>query len=206
MRFHGRVVALLALSSLWGWSPAAAGTCPTTPEAAAAIPLGEMEVELIEVPDSSAKEVRAAARFGVDSTALIEVIRAAEHYAEFMPRVMSSTVSQEGDEWHNAQQVNFPFPISNRHYTVRLEESSVPSGDWRLSWTYVIGSGNIEDTRGSWVVVALGDESVLCYEVFSDPGGHIPGWAVNKASKSTIPKLLRSVAQRAEQLQTKAPG
>ncbi len=165
-----------------------------------------MDVELIEVPDSSAKEVRAAARFGVAATALIEVIRSAEHYAEFMPRVMSSTVSQEGDEWHNAQEVNFPFPISNRHYTVRLEEAPVLSGDWKLSWTYVIGSGNIEDTRGFWRVVDLGEESVLCYEVFSDPGGHIPGWAVNKASKSTIPKLLRSVAQRAEEVQAKATG
>jgi hypothetical protein len=129
--------------------------------------------------------------------AVAAVVADAGSYAEFMPRVRSSElwVDETGARL-NEQRLDLPFPLEDRRYTVRLRESQVDEHTWRMEWSYVPGSGNVADTRGSWLVERRGEGSLITYLVHTDPGTRTPRWAVNLASKRSIPRMLDAVRRR----------
>ena len=93
-----------------------------------------------------------------------------------------------------------PFPIRDRRYTVRVRTDAVETGAgtrWRARWSYVEGSGNIRESRGSWALIPVNPESTLViYRLRTDPGGRLPAWIVDFAAPRALKRVLSAVRER----------
>jgi hypothetical protein len=171
--------------------------CPSTRGKEEALERGEILIELTEHAGSEAKEGCVVGYIAAPPEAVFRVLQDAGSYDEYMPRVRSSEVSTGGgDVVLNRQVLELPFPIGDRRFTIRLRSESLDGGTLRLSWTYVPGSGNVEDTRGYWLVEPWHGGSRVTYVLWSDPGGVIPKWAVNRASRRTLPRVVEALRER----------
>ncbi len=181
--------------------------CPDPDSHREELARGEVLIRVAERPGSNGKEGCAVVHIAASPREVFTVVRAVEHYAEFLPRVAVSEVEESAEGVRlNKQRIRLPFPLVDRNYTVRLEESPVGDEGWVLLWSYVEGSGNVKDTRGGWLVEAIESGSRVTYHVFTDPGGLIPKWAVNKLSLRTLPDVLRALADRVFLMRTKGGG
>lgn len=193
------VAALVVASALAGAEDAATlgERCPSATGREDALARGEILIELTEHPGSEAKEGCVVGYIPAAPRAVFEVLQDAASYDEYMPRVRSSEVSAgRGGVVLNRQVLELPFPIGDRRFTIRLLSESLENGTLRLSWTYVPGSGNVKDTRGYWLVEPWRNGSRVTYVLWSDPGGAIPKWAVNRASRRTLPRVVEALRER----------
>lgn len=153
---------------------------------------------LKETADSKIKEGIAVAVLEQPARRVYRVITDNCHFAEFMPYVKESCVDVDADGSPvNYQKLGFPAGL---YYRVRLQNSwdEGPPASGRSSWVYVEGSGNIEESRGSWTVQECGEGStLLTYQVWTDPGGWLARKLSNVATTRTLPKLISNVRERA---------
>lgn len=147
------------------------------------------------------KEGTAIGLIEVPPERVFKVITDNENFEQFMPYVKQSDVERvkEGSII-NYQYLDFPFPIGDRYYklhVVHTIEDTDRGTFFRSAWTYVKGSGNIRDTYGSWILQEYGQGKTLAtYVVCTDPGGSIPKWAQNFATKISLPKIIDRVRRR----------
>jgi len=163
---------------------------------------GHAIVELHESKGSAVKEGISLVLVACAPESLYAVVTDNAKFAEFMPHVKTSTIIRDADgTLMNHQELSLPFPIADRHYTIRIVNSLRDDRGarlWQSAWTYVADSGNIKETRGAWIVTDSGTgKAILDYRVFTDPGGRIPAWAYNTATRRTLPDLLEAVVLRA---------
>lgn len=197
------VLLLCLLSSPGLFAAAALADRPTlavelTPDERAAFEeRGEVFV-LREAEDSKIKEGIAVAVVDLPPRRVYRVVTDNCHFADFMPYVQESCVDFDaGGAPINFQKLGFPAGL---HYRVRLENTwdEGPPASGRSAWTYVEGSGNIEESRGSWTVRAHGEgATLLTYQVWTDPGGWLARMASNFATNRTLPKLISRVREQA---------
>lgn len=133
--------------------------------------------------------------------AVRSVIDAAADFDQFMPRVLESDVEPvSSGVYLNRQILDMPFPVEDRRYTVRVETGTVEAGaatGWQARWTYVEGSGNVRESRGSWTLIPLDSErTVVVYRLLTDPGGRLPAWVVDSAAPRALRRVLASVRDR----------
>ena len=133
--------------------------------------------------------------------AVRQVIDAAAEFDEFMPRILESDVEPVSPGVYlNRQVLDMPFPIEDRRYTVRVETGAVATGasaGWQARWTWVEGSGNIRESRGSWTLIPVSaDSTVVVYRLLTDPGGRLPAWVVDYAAPRTLRQVLNAVRDR----------
>ena len=148
--------------------------------------------------------IREGCGFGVIEaplTAVRGVIDAAADFDEFMPRILESDVEPVSPGVYlNRQILDMPFPVEDRRYTVRVETRAVETGEgtgWQARWTYVEGSGNVGDSRGSWTLIPLDAErTVVVYRLLTDPGGRLPAWIVDFAAPRALRRVLAAVRER----------
>src|ERR1041384_6260711 len=160
---------------------------------------GQTSVVLVDT-GGSVKSAYAVAIAACSATDLASAARDYEHYSEFMPYIdQASVVRSEGGALLSYQHVDLPWPISDRWYRVSVTPMRLSGGDvLSYSWTYVSGSGNIVDTRGSWTFLRLaGNRTLMCYFVSADLGIPLPGWILNLASRHALPDVIRAVRARA---------
>ena len=62
-------------------------------------------------------------------------------------------------------------------------------------------SGDLRILRGSWDLQGEGDYTVAHYMVDLAPGFWVPRWVVHAALRRDLPKMLRSLRARAEEVQ-----
>lgn len=192
--------------ALW---PAGAGAiaeedCPDLAGGEEALASGEIFVELNEVAGSNAKEGCVVGYLPASPADVMAVLRDAGRYDEYMPTVKRSNVTVEhGGVTLNRQELDLPFPIGDRHFTIRLVERRLYPDGYQLDFSYVPGSGNVEDTRGHWLIEPWRDGSLVSYVLWTDPGGAIPKWAVNRAARRTLPDVMRALRDR---VRDGAPG
>ena len=134
-------------------------------------------------------------------SAVRDVIDAAADFDQFMPRVLESDVEPVSPGVYlNRQILDMPFPVEDRRYTVRVETSAVETGagrGWLARWTYVEGSGNVRESRGSWTLIPLDAErTVVAYRLLTDPGGRLPAWIVDYTAPRALRRVLASVRAR----------
>ncbi len=133
--------------------------------------------------------------------AVREVIDAAVEFDEFMPRILESDVEPVSPGVYlNRQTLDMPFPVEDRRYTVRVETGAIGTGagaGWQARWTYVEGSGNIRESRGSWTLIPVSAERTLVvYRLLTDPGGRLPVWVLDYAAPRTLRRVLNAVRDR----------
>ncbi|MDE2851102.1 MAG: hypothetical protein OYL92_04275 [Acidobacteriota bacterium] len=129
------------------------------------------------------------------------VIDAAADFDQFMPRVLESDVEPVSPGVYlNRQILDMPFPVEDRRYTVRVETRAVETGagaGWQARWTYIEGSGNVRESRGSWTLIPLDAErTVVAYRLLTDPGGRLPAWIVDYTAPRALRRVLASVRKR----------
>jgi uncharacterized protein YndB with AHSA1/START domain len=124
-----------------------------------------------------------------------------EKFEEFMPYVTQSDMERwEDGEIINYQHLDFPFPVGDRFYKINITNTIEDTNKGKIfksTWTYVKGSGNIEDTYGSWILEEYGQgRTLIAYIVCTDPGGWIPTWAKNTATEVSLPEVIERVRLR----------
>jgi hypothetical protein len=195
-----KVAAALVIAAILQSAPAR-GTlddaCPDPAGHEEAIVGGEVLIKLTDFPGSAAKEGCVLGYIPASPDAVMAVLRRAGDYDQYMPKVVKSeTTPGDGGAILNAQELDLPWPIGNRHFTVRLVEERSEDGGYSFKFDYVKGSGNVEDTRGHWSIEPWKGGSRVAYVLWTDPGGAIPKWALNRASRRTLPEVVTALRER----------
>jgi hypothetical protein len=176
----------------------AAGTPLTTTEIAQ-LESGEVLSTLIEVAGSPVKEGVGILVIDALPAKTFATVTDYEHGPEYLPYVATASVERPEGKISLSQSLEFPFGVGNRHYTVNVVELTKLIDGVRVleqNWTYA-GVGNIKDTSGSWQICPWGPtRTFLRYTVNTDPGGSLPNWVKNSASKIALPKLLKAIRAR----------
>ena len=210
-RSPGRLVAVLILLTLCGWpgiirAQESFDRLPVhlSEEQQHDVLSGKNLVQLMPLGTERLTEVVAVALIDSAPERLFEVLTDVDKFAEFMPYVKISRAERQIDGTIiNHQELGLPFPITDRQYDVRITNGIRGDGAqrvWESAWTYVPGSGNIDETHGAWVLTEhRPGKTLLLYHVLTDPGGLIPRWAYNLAITQSVPDLLASIARRASE-------
>ena len=124
-----------------------------------------------------------------------------ENFEQFTPYVKQSDVERIAEgSIINYQDLDFPLPIGDRYYKLhilRAVENTNTERVFRSTWTYVKGSGNIKDTYGSWTLKDYDQgKTLVTYVCCTDPGSRVPKWALNMATKISLPQVIDRVRQR----------
>ncbi|MFT4702331.1 MAG: hypothetical protein ACI81R_000015 [Bradymonadia bacterium] len=113
-------------------------------------------------------------------------------------------VGEEGAQTRVAGATELPWPISDRtwHIMTRAESLTVDGQEcWSMSWTYVAGSGNLEDTSGYWLACPWPHDasaSIVRYVVDADAGIPIPNSVINWATNRTLPTLFERLNEQVQ--------
>jgi Polyketide cyclase / dehydrase and lipid transport len=124
-----------------------------------------------------------------------------EHYDEFVPFVASADASPQPDgSVLSFQRLDLPAPMSDRSFRLRARSQVDGAGaarTWRVAWSYVPGSGDVRDHRGSWRLARFGppaaNRTLVVCRLFTDPGGAVPGWAMDRATRSSLPWVIEGL-------------
>lgn len=176
-----------------------------TEEDYAALANGEILVVLEEIPDTPVKVATAVALVAAPPEQVFAVLSDRTEFPHFMPYCKKVEVKEKKGEWSRVRfELDFPPPIANRHYVLQLTDRiEEVSGTTVLTsrWTYEPGSGNINDTYGSWEVLPYeGNASFIRYTVFTDPGGKLPAWMRTMATKIAVPRVIKGLRKRVIEL------
>lgn len=207
----GRFLALALILGLVALGANAGRFCSVNREALSTLDGEEIAVSLREVDGSNAKEGCALGVIDAPVEQVFAVLDDPGRFGEFMPHVEESEVEEgDGGVVLNHQVLDLPFPIRNRHYTVRLQ-SRPPAPElpdrWEIIWSYVPGSGNVNENEGAWTLLRLSEERTLAaYRVHTDPGGLIPKWALNRVIRKTLPDVIRAIRRRVAEIFSQTPS
>ena len=162
------------------------------------------------LPGDRIHEVAATSVIAAPLEKVAGVIIDYARYPEFMPYVSVCRVeAQSGGAAWVFQQLDFPFPISNRYYTIKLtaNDPAAVGALFRVDWQLADdlpnpakGEGEpVLTNKGFWKLEALGDgrRTHVTYYIHTDPGGALPAWIVNLANNAAVPKVIEAVRQRA---------
>jgi hypothetical protein len=186
-----------ALLRSWPASGVVDDVCPDPAGHEDEIVGGAVLIKLTDYPGSAAKEGCVVGYIEAPPEAVMAVLRRAGDYELYMPLVVKSDTSPgEGGAVLNTQELDLPWPIGDRHFTVRLIEEKSQDGGYWFRFDYVKGSGNVEDTRGHWSIEPWRGGSRVAYVLWTDPGGMLPKWAINRASRRTLPEVVVALRDR----------
>lgn len=137
--------------------------------------------------------------------AALAIVTDYRRYAEFMPKVERTVVTDESDAVSVVEQyLKLPLGVHKRYrlrYTLRRGDEGFRV-DWvKVPWPEVPLSHSVVDTSGYWQIARFGEGRLLAvYHVYTDPG-KVPlgmkGLALS-LSKREIPKVVERVRQRLE--------
>ena len=122
----------------------------------------------------------------------------------------SGALSQDGTDEVTYQRLNVPF-ISNRDYTVRVEHGTAKAAGgvmiYRDTWQTANEAGpperhgtvRVKVNEGSWLLEPMGPDGAstqATYQIFTDSGGVVPAFLVNRGSQIVIPRLFEAIRKQ----------
>jgi uncharacterized membrane protein len=179
-----------------------------TEEQQSALDRDEILVHLTAVSGTAVKKATAVAVVDASADQVFQVLTDYDSFTQFMPYCKKVQVQKaDGEQSQVRFELDFPWPIGDRYYVLELTDRREQKGDSAVlasRWTYVPGSGNINDTYGSWEVWPYkGGKSFVRYSVFTDPGGRVPGWTANMATNVAVPSVIQGLRDRVRQVSKK---
>lgn len=158
------------------------------------------------VPGSEIREVKAIGQIAAPAKRVWDTICDVDRYTIFMPYVEKTKVLGKHDKGHyEYQRVNPPF-VDRRDYTLKITlEVDEAKGRYRRSWMPANDKGpaerkdsvRVKVNEGYWLITAVGPSTAeTTYYLYTDPGGSIPNWLINKGNTTSVPDLLRAVRNR----------
>jgi len=141
-----------------------------------------------------------------------KAIRDYENYTKTMPYIdVSRIVGREGGDrviWLYSV-VNAPL-VDKRDYVIKLvDESKWKNGEGYLKVSWSIDNEKAPPKPDDVVRVALndgywrleprdgGEKTFAVYYVYTDPGGSVPRWIVNRANGTAVPDVFKHVRKAA---------
>jgi ribosome-associated toxin RatA of RatAB toxin-antitoxin module len=115
------------------------------------------------------------------------------HAPDFVPGLKNCKVlGSEGDTETIEHQVKFSWLIPEVIYTFRAKYHIHERIDFKR-----IG-GDLKEVEGSWVLESIGDgnQTIVVYSVYLNPGFFIPQWLVNLTLRRNLPDLMKSIRAR----------
>lgn len=161
------------------------------------------ELEIVELPPKGGKGVGIRALKIVDAPVekAWPVIRDADRFAEFMPKVgRSDLVERDDDAFVVHLEIPLPFPMKNLTSDIRSVCTDLPGGGHERRWTLV--RGTYEKNDGAWTALPWppGEEhasrTLLAYELDVAPQLRIPDKLLRKAQASGLPDMFGAVEKR----------
>lgn len=132
-----------------------------------------------------------------------------ENFPEWIPaQSVARVLEQEGDSLVVYGESKMPFPFGRRKYQARVvtgeetDESGEPIA--YLTWQYIPGSGNIKQSSGFWYMRPYGeggDQTLARYVAYADPGIWLPSFIIDWATKDVLPKVMKALQERRDELE-----
>jgi hypothetical protein len=161
---------------------------------------------------SGVREVKANAKMDSPPHAVWAVIRDYEHYKDNMPYTKESQVLERKDGGkitYFYSVIDAPF-VDKRDFVLKIIDES----DWKEGQGFLKARWSTSEEKrvaerrrmtrlklndGYWLLEPRdeGKTTWVTYYLFTDPGGAIPNFIVNKANTSAIPDLFRSIRKLA---------
>ncbi|MGQ0506988.1 MAG: START domain-containing protein [Myxococcaceae bacterium] len=150
------------------------------------------------------REMKAIGLIDADPQAVWKALRDYAHYDKTMPYTEESKVLEaesDGKVIYFYSVVNAPL-VSRRDYVIKLVDESDGSGTLLVTWSAVDGKMPEKDGRvrvkindGFWRLEPRenGKKTFATYYVYTDPGGAVPKWIINKANKGAVPDVFRAL-------------
>jgi hypothetical protein len=161
---------------------------------------------------SRVKEMRAEGVIAAPPEKVWKAIRDYESYAETMPYTeVARVLSREdgGKVTYLYSVINAPL-VDRRDYVIRLVDESKwadGQGFLRVTWTPANDRGppkpdnvvRVEVNEGYWHLEPAegGKKTRAVYYVYTNPGGSVPRWLVNRANSSAVPDVFEHVRKAA---------
>jgi len=188
----------------------AAGTSVDTPAGKAAGPWEKVSnsdgilVERRTVPGSNLKEFRGRGVVDAALPRVLAVLQDAPHRTEWMSDCSSSYVIEENHEKRTQiayHRTKAPWPVADRdsinraeiHLDVENRRIVLPfEGIAHPKGPPVKGVVRMPFIRGHWILTAVrgGKATEVEYQVHANPGGSLPDWIANLASKKLPQQTL----------------
>ena len=159
-------------------------------------------------PGSALKEFKAIGGIDASTQLVHQVLDDVDSYPLFMPYMAECRViKREGDYLFTYQRLA-PHIVSQRDYTLRVDEKSWNSGlglAFLKRWQTANEAGpppqkgvlRVTVSEGSWLLEPDGaDKTRATYSVFSDTGGALPAFIANGAAAMGIKKVFAAVRKQ----------
>jgi hypothetical protein len=166
-----------------------------------------------EKPGTDVHELKASGFIEARPSAVWKAIRDYEHYPQNMPYTEESKVlAREPNDKviYFYSVINAPL-VSKRDYVIKITDETDPKdpkGIMKVSWTATkekappVRDGIVRVTvnDGSWTLQPMngGKSTYATYYLYTDPGGSLPKWVVNKANGSAVPDVFNAVRKQAK--------
>ncbi|MBF5041316.1 MULTISPECIES: START domain-containing protein [Myxococcaceae] len=187
----------------------ALGAGPASPPAAweAVTEVDGIRVYARERAESSVSEVRAVGMVDAPPLAVWQVVRDYANQPKSSPYVeVARVLASEADGKVILLYNVIKAPLADRRdVTVRITDES----DWqegrgylKARWTAselgpppTPGIVRIHLNDGFWLLEPMdgGARTRVTYSLYTDPGGSVPRWIVNRANRSSLPEVLRAL-------------
>lgn len=172
---------------------------------------GEIKVELRAVGEGRPKEGIGQGRIEAPPERVFRAISDVEHWHEFMPFLEASDAKRLRDgSIESFQRLDLPFPIGRKTYRIRVRtrvEQAASGTVWHADWSYVPGSGNLRDHRGSWTLTAAGPGATLATcQLYTDPGGMAPAGAMDRATEKSLGWIFDGLRQHVRRSRYDTPS
>ena len=185
---------------LLGVVPAAPAPAPSAD--LARLRQGEVLVRLEPVRPGAPQEGVATGVVDFPPERVFLAVADLDHWDEFVPFVARSDARPQPDGTVvSAQTLDLPAPFQDRSYRIRAKSRTTGEGDartWEVAWSYVPGSGDVDDHRGSWTLTRFGPgRTLVTFRTFTAPGGSVPDWAMDRATRESLPYVIAGLRLQA---------
>ena len=99
-------------------------------------------------------------------------------------------VSADADGYRCSGSTDLPWPLADRAWSIDVEREHLDDGSWRVSFSYVPGSGNLAEMRGAYVLRAAGTGTRVEYVADIDLGFWVPQALIDWATRQILPGIL----------------
>jgi hypothetical protein len=163
----------------------------------------QVRVEMRKVPGSDLKEAHGWGIIAAPVERVLEVLEAVENYPVLMPLTkVARLLERKGDSaWY--YMVIEPPVVARRDYCIRMFVTRLPGGAARSDWVNAPehcppppkGVLRLMQNRGSWELTPTADGAAtwVHYTAYTEPGGHLPAWIVNRVTEHEIAGTFAAV-------------
>lgn len=164
-----------------------------------------MAISSRQTPGTAVREARVVADVNAPALAARNVIADHDRAPGTLPNVAETRlVAREGNVAWVYERVYVPV-LKDRDYTTRVveERAADGSGGYRIRFDGAAERGppprsgvvRIELIRGAWEFLPIegGSRTRVTYTVLVDPGGIIPGFIANIATRKALPDVIRAL-------------